>query len=225
MIDLLFSDPLSLLALLPMLLGATLEGGPMGILRGSVGGFTFQTWRGIQTVRQRVTPANPRTTDQQANRSRFATIAKVGSALLGVVCRPFWEGVGSVQSGYNAFCRRQMAETGPTPESSEVVVTPGEMPALQNVAAAASASDISVTWDAPPTSHALSDAPVFAAWIADDLSEAYAVELAPTAQDGAGTMPLPEDAAPDDGPIHVFAGDPSVAAPASRSTIPVQTMA
>jgi hypothetical protein len=41
--------------------------------RGTIGkSVTFSSWRGIKTARQRVIPANPRTTAQQANRTRFA---------------------------------------------------------------------------------------------------------------------------------------------------------
>ena len=41
--------------------------------RGTIGkSVTFAKWRGVDYARQRVIPANPRTTAQQANRTRFA---------------------------------------------------------------------------------------------------------------------------------------------------------
>jgi hypothetical protein len=61
--------------------------------RGTIGkSVTFAKWRGIDYARQRVIPANPRTTAQQANRTRFAFL------------REMWKlAPAAVQAPWNAF--------------------------------------------------------------------------------------------------------------------------
>lgn len=58
--------------------------GPMLSLdaRGKFGGaIVFSGWKGIQTARQLVTPANPRSTSQQETRSKLAVAGKATKAI------------------------------------------------------------------------------------------------------------------------------------------------
>ena len=57
---------------------------------GSIGdAITFGTWRGISYARQKVTPANPRTAAQQANRQRFALLREMWKLAPAVLRAPW----------------------------------------------------------------------------------------------------------------------------------------
>lgn len=65
---------------------------------------TYSSWRGVNYVRQRVIPSNPRTMEQQKTRNVFANMGKVwafGPALL----RDPWDiyCIGKPKTGRNAF--------------------------------------------------------------------------------------------------------------------------
>jgi len=54
--------------------GPLLSLGATGSIADSI---TFGSWRGVSYARQKVTPANPRTAAQQANRTRFALLREM----------------------------------------------------------------------------------------------------------------------------------------------------
>lgn len=59
--------------------------------RGTIGkSIVMASWKGVKYARQHVTPANPRTTAQQANRTRFALLREVYKLAPAIVRAP-WE--------------------------------------------------------------------------------------------------------------------------------------
>jgi hypothetical protein len=46
--------------------------GLIGAIKGKVGNLVFQTWKGVQVVKNYAVPANPRSTDQTTQRTKFA---------------------------------------------------------------------------------------------------------------------------------------------------------
>ena len=91
---------------------ATVKGGFLGDLSGSVGNVTFARARGgIRTARVRTTPSNPRTAAQQSQRGRFKQIQQFASAFLATgLVRAFWQGYATGGlSAYNAFIRANSA--------------------------------------------------------------------------------------------------------------------
>jgi len=75
-----------------------------GTLSGSSGNVTAATWKGRQYVRQRVTPANPNTNDQQAQRKAWTRVVECFQGIA-VIVKTFLDKVGSDQalSGYNVM--------------------------------------------------------------------------------------------------------------------------
>lgn len=76
---------------------------------GSIGkSIVFSTWKGIKTAREHVSPANPNTALQQAQRSIFSVIVAFWRAYLtGTNGKTAWNTAasnsGKPQSGFNAF--------------------------------------------------------------------------------------------------------------------------
>ena len=97
---------------------ATVKGGFLGDLSGSVGNITFARARGgIRTARIRATPSNPRSQAQQKQRGRFKQIQQFASALLDAgLVRPFWR----------PYARRGLSATTrqPARPSDRITVTP-----------------------------------------------------------------------------------------------------
>lgn len=77
---------------------------------GTIGkSLTFSSWKGINTARQRVSPSNPNTTAQAAQRSLFADAVQFWrSFLIELQGKEGWNrdasNSGKPQSGFNAFC-------------------------------------------------------------------------------------------------------------------------
>ena len=150
MIDLLLSS-LSFLIFTPFALGAIAEGGVLGTTRGKVGNVVFSTWKGINTVRAKVDPANPQTQAQQENRTDFGNLAKVGSDLNLPLLQPYWDWVEDKESGFNTFVKENMPGQGGNLTPVGITVTPGDMPELKGVDAVAGpgSDDVEVQWSAP----------------------------------------------------------------------------
>lgn len=95
-----------LLALLPILgLGAVVSGGVFGIYRNSIGGVTFSTWRGIQTARQKTSPSNPKTPDQQENRTFFGNVVSIIQRLGPGLYRSEWNNAVGTLPGFQSLMK------------------------------------------------------------------------------------------------------------------------
>lgn len=69
---------------------------------------TFGKWKGINTARQRITPANPRSTGQTAQRSIMSNVVAFWRGFMtGLLAKAAWNrdatASGKPQSGFNAF--------------------------------------------------------------------------------------------------------------------------
>lgn len=83
---------------------AVIKSGILGGLSGSIGNVTGSSWKGIAVLRTKpLSVANPNTPAQQAVRTPWAMLTKLGSSITGVVLQPVWNGIASKMSGYNLF--------------------------------------------------------------------------------------------------------------------------
>jgi len=82
---------------------AKLLNGILGPLNGKVGGVVAATWKGINYVRGYVIPANPQTTDQTTNRTKFGLIVAKAKQILGSILQVYWDPLVSGMSGFNKF--------------------------------------------------------------------------------------------------------------------------
>jgi len=80
---------------------------PQGILggvSGKVGGVVGTSWKGINVIKTKpLSVANPRTSGQVAQRTKFGNVTSFGSRILAEIIKPNWDRFASRQSGYNAF--------------------------------------------------------------------------------------------------------------------------
>ncbi len=82
---------------------AKIVNGILGGISGKVAGVVGGSWKGINYIRAYTVPANPNTTAQQAQRTKFSAVRSMASALLASVLQPYWDPFQSGMSGYNAF--------------------------------------------------------------------------------------------------------------------------
>jgi len=83
--------------------------------RGSVSDATFSVWKGVHYIRSRVTPANPRTANQVAQRDAMTTGVGLWQKLHASLVDA-WKtyATGYNLSGYNAFIRRNVTTSTPS---------------------------------------------------------------------------------------------------------------
>lgn len=83
---------------------AIIKQGILGGFSNKVGSVVGAGWKGIATMRSLPqSVANPRTTAQVANRTTFAQLAQVGSAVLPTIIQPLWNRWAKKMSGYNEW--------------------------------------------------------------------------------------------------------------------------
>lgn len=86
---------------------AVIKSGILGGLSGSIGNVTGSSWKGIAVLRTKpLSVANPNTPAQQAVRTPWALLTKLGSSITGVILQPVWNGIASKMSGYNLFLQQ-----------------------------------------------------------------------------------------------------------------------
>lgn len=90
-----------------------LDRGLLGGYTGRLGTTVGATWKGIDVIRTyQPNVANPRTDRQVEHRSRFSAWTKLASSLLVPIVKPLWDRNAKRMSGYNAFIRANMDNTG-----------------------------------------------------------------------------------------------------------------
>lgn len=76
----------------------------IGKTKKSMGGVTFSSWKGINVMKEKATNvANPNTTLQQAQRSKFSTAVSIYQTISAIVKKGFAQ-LAIKKSAYNAFC-------------------------------------------------------------------------------------------------------------------------
>lgn len=86
---------------------AVIKSGILGGLSGSIGNVTGSSWKGVPVLRTKpLSVANPNTPAQQAVRTPWASLTKLGSSITGAVLQPVWNGIASKMSGYNLFMQK-----------------------------------------------------------------------------------------------------------------------
>lgn len=117
-------------------------------IRGKIGGVVTSKWKGIPTIRSRVTPANPQSAGQVAQRTAL-TIVTASWKSLQTAQQTLWnnEASGKQYSGFNAFAKANIAQEK---AGDWQVMTPPE-PDVDNIdtfaaAGGAGSGEIDVTW-------------------------------------------------------------------------------
>lgn len=86
---------------------AVIKSGILGGLSGSIGNVTGSSWKGVPVLRTKpLSVANPNTPAQQAVRTPWSLLTKLGSSITGAILQPVWNGIASKMSGYNLFMQK-----------------------------------------------------------------------------------------------------------------------
>ncbi len=181
---------------------AILERGILGGGRNAVGTVVMSKWRGKDTIRARVTPANPQTPAQTIQRDLFATLTRAGASLMEAFIRPYWrrfEARGrNATTAFNEFVRanvrimRDGAMPGFAPgtfDAAQLLLTRGELPPAEPTGLADDGGSLRVTWEAAggPADDAV------AVVVTDLAGQLVAVETGAVRGDGGLTLSAPYD--------------------------------
>lgn len=88
---------------------AVIKRGILGGFQNKIGNVVGSSWKGIATMRALpISVANPRTSAQVLQRSRFSYASKYGSSLLSTIIKPLWDRFSQSQSGFNAWVKANL---------------------------------------------------------------------------------------------------------------------
>lgn len=94
---------------------AKIKAGILSKVSGKVAGVVGGTWKGTNYLRELVKPANPNTPLQQAQRGKMSFVVKTARQLVGDVLNPYLNKFCKTMSGYNWFCKENIAKASGTP--------------------------------------------------------------------------------------------------------------
>lgn len=134
----------------------------MGIIkRGILGGFSNKvanvvgtSWKGRAVIKALpLSVANPRTTPQVNQRTKFSACSKLFSEILGDWVKPLWDRFSGDISGYNAVVKANVAGFGTTgiPDYGALVMSKGKMatPSIDTIVADVSLGTVVTLVDLP----------------------------------------------------------------------------
>ena len=126
--------------------------GLLGGFSGRVGNIVGSSWKGIAIIKSLpLSVANPRTTGQTTQRTKFSTVVDLASNILSQFIKPLWDRFASQMSGYNAFTSVNVKLIDPTNSNPIVglVASQGKIPALRGLTFTPNlvAGTVLVEWD------------------------------------------------------------------------------
>lgn len=132
-----------------------LQGGILGTMTGRVGPVVGMEWKGKNTVRRHVIPANPNTSAQQSQRALFAAVVGFARLVLDSIIHKYWEAINPSVGGYAAFMSENLlAMTSPTTWNL-AILSKGSLEGLGAVSAVYSGGNCTISWNATPTGNGL----------------------------------------------------------------------
>ena len=126
--------------------------GILGGLRNKIGSVVGTSWKGIAVLKSLpLSVANPRTTPQVNQRTKFAAVVAFASAINSGVIKPLWDRFAQRKSGNNAFVARNIDSfnnLGILSSPEDIVISEGKMSATPIATAVAdvSSNTITITW-------------------------------------------------------------------------------
>lgn len=126
---------------------AKIQAGILSNVRGAVAGVVGGTWKGKNYVRARVTPANPNTVAQQAQRGKMGSAVAFAKLILGGVLQPFVDPFQKYMSGFNWFIKKNIASFSDPTVWASIVVTEGTLFGLTDVVKDFDGPSIKLEWD------------------------------------------------------------------------------
>lgn len=172
--------------------------GILGGFSGRIGNVVGSSWKGLAVVKSLpLSVANPRTTAQTTQRSKFSNTVAFGSLLLTNFIKPLWDRAAVHMSGFNAFVKANVGlmPSGPLPDYSGLILSEGPLGTLDvtNVDATAGTGVLVLTFD-PTASGAYQtvDDRILAFLMDPDLGHIVFDDGTVKRSDGEITLTLPE---------------------------------
>ena len=111
---------------------AKISAGILSKTVGKVAGVVCSTWRGVNYIREKVTPANPNTEAQQTVRTMFSKVVAIAQQLLVAVIHTYWDVLqtGKKLTGYNRFCQANFNAMAGAFDETKIILSVGGLEAL-----------------------------------------------------------------------------------------------
>jgi hypothetical protein len=132
---------------------AIIKRGILGGFSNKIGNIVGSSWKGIAIMKSLpLSVANPRTTAQVNQRTKFTGVVKFASTLLSRVVKPLWDRFAQQESGYNAFIKANIENFNTVGELTNFTgfkMSEGKLSNVDQFAAVASAAADTVvcTWN------------------------------------------------------------------------------
>ncbi|MEA2104175.1 MAG: DUF6266 family protein [Candidatus Cloacimonadota bacterium] len=122
---------------------ARLRAGILGKVSGKVANVVAGNWRGINYVRERVTPANPRSANQTAVRESFALLVLLGRATMSQYIRTYWDKLASGKpfTGWSKFIGTNQKTIAGTTSWENIKFSTGDLEQLKSLNISAKEAD------------------------------------------------------------------------------------
>ena len=103
-----------------------IRSGILSRVSGKVAGVVGGNWKNVAYLREYVVPANPNTTAQAAQRTKFSACVEFAKLLVGPIFQTYTDKFQKNMSGYNAFIKANIAQF-PTPTWENLKITEGPL--------------------------------------------------------------------------------------------------
>jgi|WetSurMetagenome_2_1015567.scaffolds.fasta_scaffold591450_1 hypothetical protein len=126
--------------------------GILGAASGKVAGVVAGSWKNINYIRGYAKPANPNTTLQQAQRTKFSSCVNFAKLWIGQVFNTYTDKFLKGMSGFNYFISRNIDIFDGTPDYEAIKLTEGKLaiPVISGVVADASDHSCVITYSTAP---------------------------------------------------------------------------
>ncbi len=106
---------------------ALIHSGILSGASGKVAGVVGGKWKGRYYLRARVTPANPKTVAQMAQRNKMSFLVNFGKPILDSVIKLFWDPQYKSISGWNAFIKTNLLNGSGATDPDLIQVSIGKL--------------------------------------------------------------------------------------------------
>jgi hypothetical protein len=136
---------------------AIMRQGILGGLKNKIGSVVGTSWKGIAVLKSLpLSVANPRTTPQVNQRTKFAAVVAFASAINSILIKPLWDRFAQRKSGNNAFVQANIDffnSSGVLSTPASLKISEGKMSATPILTATAdiSGDTVLLTWSATLT--------------------------------------------------------------------------
>ena len=114
--------------LITSLFGTVVSGNILGDMKKQIGKkIVYAKWKGIQYFRTYVSPSNPQSVRQTAQRTLFKTLVDIGSFLNYPLLKDAWRPFAVKKSQFNAWTQDNLKAMFPTFDPSKMIITKGNL--------------------------------------------------------------------------------------------------